>query len=61
MVMDTFMLTVLCVYFSTKKVHKFMKRIVEDFVDSTCSWIEIKKSENVYVKSYIPYWYKIVL
>lgn len=38
-----------------------MKRIVEHFIDSTCSWIEIKKSENVYVKSYIPYWYKIVL
>lgn len=30
-------------------------------MDSTGSWIEIKKSENVYVKSYIPYWYKIVL
>lgn len=38
-----------------------MKRIVEDFMDLICLWIEIKKSENVFVKLYIFYWYKIVL
>lgn len=38
-----------------------MKRIVEYFMDLIGLWIEIKKSENVYVKLYIFYWYKIVL